>query len=93
MRHVLEVDDLSPDELAHICQLALIVPPELGQPLAGKGMACIFTKPSARTRNSTEMAVVQLGGHPVYITGDEIGIDTQTETLLSLLSAGVNWNF
>ncbi|MDH5291174.1 MAG: ornithine carbamoyltransferase, partial [Acidimicrobiia bacterium] len=29
------------------------------------------------TRNSTEMAVVQLGGHPVYITNDEVGIDAR----------------
>ena len=28
---------------------------------------CCFEKPSARTRNSMEMAVVQLGGHPVTI--------------------------
>ena len=77
MRHVLEVDDLSPDELAHICELALMPQNGLSRPLAGKGIACIFTKPSIRTRNSTEMAVVELGGHPVYITGDEIGIDTR----------------
>ncbi|MEL7157784.1 MAG: ornithine carbamoyltransferase [Actinomycetota bacterium] len=77
MRHVLEIDDLSPDELAHLCRLATTPLDELGQVLAGQGVACVFTKPSARTRNSTEMAVVQLGGHPVYITGDEIGIDTR----------------
>ena len=35
----------------------------------------VFEKPSARTRNSTEMAVVALGGHPVYIQGSEVGID------------------
>lgn len=79
MRHVLEVDDLTPDELAHICELATVGPEGLDQVLAGRGIACVFTKPSARTRNSTEMAVVQLGGHPVYITGDEVGID-QRET-------------
>jgi ornithine carbamoyltransferase len=77
MRHLLEIDDLTPDELAQVCQLAQEPPERLGQPLAGRGVACVFTKPSARTRNSTEMAVVQLGGHPVYITGDEVGIDTR----------------
>ena len=77
MRHFLEIDDLTPDELAHICELAVAPPDQLGAPLGGKGVACVFTKPSARTRNSTEMAVVQLGGHPVYITGDEIGIDSR----------------
>jgi ornithine carbamoyltransferase len=75
MRHLLEIDDLSRDELAHLCELALVPPTSLEPVLAGRGMACVFTKPSARTRNSTEMAVVQLGGHPIYITDDEIGID------------------
>lgn len=75
LRHVLEIDDLSRDELAHICELATIEPSAAPKVLAGLGMACIFAKPSARTRNSTEMAVVQLGGHPIYITSEEIGID------------------
>ncbi|MEM7342330.1 MAG: ornithine carbamoyltransferase [Actinomycetota bacterium] len=75
MRHILEIDDLTPAELATICQLARQPVEAVPKVLAGRGMACVFTKPSARTRNSTEMAVVQLGGHPIYITGDEIGID------------------
>jgi ornithine carbamoyltransferase len=50
---------------------------DLGTPLAGKGVALLFQKPSARTRNSTEMAVVQLGGHPVYIQKDEVGLGTR----------------
>ena len=45
--------------------------------LAGRGVALVFEKPSARTRNSSEMAVVALGGHPVYIQGAEVGIDTR----------------
>ena len=49
--------------------------PTLGRPLAGRGAALIFEKPSTRTRHSMEMAVVQLGGHPVYTRGDEVGID------------------
>jgi ornithine carbamoyltransferase len=46
----------------------------LGRPLDGKGVALLFQKPSARTRNSMEMAVAQLGGHPVYIQGHEVGL-------------------
>jgi ornithine carbamoyltransferase len=38
-------------------------------------VAMLFEKPSARTRNSTEMAAFLLGGHPVYIEGHEVGID------------------
>jgi ornithine carbamoyltransferase len=50
---------------------------DLGKPLAGKGVALVFQKPSARTRNSTELAVVQLGGHPIYIQKDEVGLGTR----------------
>jgi len=45
-----------------------------GRPLAGRGVALIFQKPSLRTRNSMEMAVVGLGGHPVYIQNAEVGL-------------------
>ena len=57
--------------------LALSERADLDRPLAGKGVALVFEKPSARTRNSSEMAVVQLGGHPVYIQKAEVGIDTR----------------
>jgi ornithine carbamoyltransferase len=66
------IKDLDCRALADI--LALSEAPDLGAPLAGRGVALVFEKPSARTRNSMEMAVVQLGGHPVYIQGDEVGI-------------------
>ncbi len=74
MRHVLDIDDLSLDELESIVANAQKPIAELGRPLEGQGVACYFAKPSARTRNSTEMAVVQLGGHPVYITDAEVGL-------------------
>jgi ornithine carbamoyltransferase len=77
MRHLLDIDDLTPDELNEILALSVLPPEELKRPLEGKGIAAIFTKASARTRNSTELGVVQLGGHPVYITGEEIGMDTR----------------
>ena len=73
MRHFLDVDDLEPSELARILSLATALNPP--QVLAGKGAALLFEKPSARTRSATEMAVVQLGGHPMYITGPEVGLD------------------
>lgn len=77
MRHLLDIDDLTSAELGEILDLADKPVAELKRPLEGKGIAAIFTKASARTRNSTEMGVVQLGGHPVYITGEEIGMDTR----------------
>ena len=42
-----------------------------------KAWRLIFEKPSARTRNATEMAVVQLGGHPLTMRGDEVGFDVR----------------
>ncbi len=74
MRHILEVDDLTVDELKSIVHHAQLPPDQLGRPLEGEGVACYFAKQSARTRNSTEMAVVQLGGHPVYITDGEVSL-------------------
>jgi ornithine carbamoyltransferase len=70
--NLLTIRDLGAEALKHI--LALSELPDLGKPLAGKGVALVFEKPSARTRNSMELAVVQLGGHPVYIQGEEVGI-------------------
>ena len=75
MSDLLNIADLPEGAFAEI--LALAERTDLGRPLDGKGVALVFQKPSARTRNSTEMAVAQLGGHPVYIQKDEVGIDTR----------------
>ena len=77
MRHFLDITDLTVDELDDVLQLAEVPIESLGWPLAGGGAALIFEKPSNRTRHSMEMAVVQLGGHPVYTRGDEVGFDTR----------------
>jgi len=74
-RNLLEIDDLSRDELVTVLELSQRT--DLAPVLAGKGAALLFEKPSARTRNSMEMAVVQLGGHPVTIRPDEVGLDTR----------------
>ncbi|MGZ8345872.1 MAG: ornithine carbamoyltransferase [Allosphingosinicella sp.] len=75
MKDLLKISDLGPDDLAEI--LILAERGDLARPLAGKGVALVFQKPSARTRNSMEMAVVQLGGHPVYIQKEEVGLGTR----------------
>ncbi len=74
-RHLLEIDDLRPAELVDI--LTKAEDPSPPQILQGKGVGLIFEKASGRTRNATEMAVVGLGGHPVSMRGDEVGIDTR----------------
>lgn len=72
LRHLLDVDDLSPPELARVLELSEA--PDPPSVLVGRGAALIFEKPSNRTRNAAEMAVVALGGHPVSIRGEEIGL-------------------
>ena len=79
-RDFLEVDDLSPAELTRVLALAAegkADPASIPPILAGKGVALLFEKPSSRTRVSSEMAVVSLGGHPVYLRAEEVGIDTR----------------
>ena len=75
MRHLLNITDFSAEELVHVLHLAERT--DLRPVLAGLGVALIFEKPSNRTRQSMEMAVVQLGGHPVYTRGEEVGFDVR----------------
>jgi ornithine carbamoyltransferase len=71
VRHFLEVDDLTPAELDAVLARADASRGE--RPLLGRTVGLYFEKPSLRTRHSTEVAVVQLGGHPVTFRRDEVG--------------------
>ena len=73
--HFLDVTDLDSSSLVAVLDLA--ERGALPQVLSGRGVALIFEKPSNRTRHSSELAVVQLGGHPVYTRGEEIGLDSR----------------
>jgi ornithine carbamoyltransferase len=75
VRHFLEVDDLSSDELTAVLDMA--EQPDPPAVFAGRGAALLFEKPSNRTRVSMEMAVSQLGGHPISLRNEEVGIDTR----------------
>lgn len=72
---LLTIADLGAADLREILDLSEAA--DLGAPLKGKGVALVFQKPSARTRSSMEMAVVQLGGHPLYIQKEEVGLGTR----------------
>jgi len=74
-RHVLEIDDLSAAEITQVLDLAEQADPPAV--LSGRGVAMVFEKPSNRTRNATEMAVVQLGGHPISLQASEVGLDVR----------------
>lgn len=85
-RNLLEVDDLSVPELVRVLDLSLKA--TYPKVLADRGAVLLFEKPSARTRTSIEMATAQLGGHPVTLKNDEVGIDTResAEDLARLFS-------
>lgn len=74
MKHLLAIRDLSPGDLRAILDASKAPAPRV---LQDKGVALYFEKPSARTRNSMEMAAAQLGGHPVYLQPAELGIGTR----------------
>ena len=83
VRHLLDVDDLSAAELTAVLDLAERA--DLPCVLERRGAALLFEKPSARTRHSMEVAVMQLGGHPVTDTG-ELGRRETVEDLTRVLS-------
>jgi ornithine carbamoyltransferase len=79
-RSVLEIDDLDPARVGRILDDAVqwkTEPESMPRALDGLGVAALFEKPSARTRISVEMAVATLGGHPIYVRGEEVGLDTR----------------
>ncbi len=75
MKHLLSIRDLSAADLATILMLSEQQPAP--RVLDGKGVALYFEKPSARTRNSMELASAQLGAHPVYLQPNELGFGTR----------------
>jgi ornithine carbamoyltransferase len=72
----LAIPDFTTEEIKETFQLALDMKSKKTAPLPlkDKTVACIFLKPSLRTRVSFEVGIVQLGGKSLYITGDEIGL-------------------
>jgi ornithine carbamoyltransferase len=79
-RNFLEVDDLDPARLRALLEHAIAWkadPAQVPQVLAGRAAAALFQKPSARTRISVEVAVTTLGGHPIYVREEEVGLDVR----------------
>ena len=79
-KHFLEVDDIDPARLRTLLDRAVewkADPSAVPRALRGHAVAALFEKPSARTRISIEVAVSTLGGHPIYVRGEEVGLDTR----------------
>lgn len=75
-RSFCEITDCTREELHEIFDLcAKMKKGEIApKPLEGKAVACIFTKPSLRTRVSFEVGIGELGGKSLYLTDQEISI-------------------
>lgn len=81
MKHFLDIDKLSPADLAGIIQHARSMKSarrgcprgtrDTTQPLSGRLVALVFEKPSTRTRVSFDTGVRQLGGEVITLSGSE----------------------
>jgi ornithine carbamoyltransferase len=73
-RDFLAITDFTTEGIKEVFQLAEEMKKKkiFPKPLEGKTVACIFHKPSLRTRISFEVGIGQLGGKSLYITEKEI---------------------
>lgn len=74
-RSFLSLSSLSREEFAQLITRARagkVNPALWGRPLDGKSIALFFEKPSTRTRLSFEVAVHELGGHPIVLTQNDL---------------------
>ncbi len=82
-RDFLSISDLSPGELEGVLAVASAFKAHRrdGRPFARlspfNAMAMIFEKPSLRTRVTFELAMSELGGSVVMLSGTEIGLGTR----------------
>jgi len=75
MKDLLRTQDLSRDDVELLLETAAAFaenPLRSKSALANKSVAIYMTKPSTRTRLSSETAVAHLGGTPIFIRGDEL---------------------
>lgn len=77
---LLDVDDLSDDDLAAVLSTAadMKVARSRGESyvsLPDRSLAMLFEKPSTRTRVSFEVGMTQLGGHAVFLGPDATHLD------------------
>lgn len=75
LRHFISSDDVSAAEQEELLRSAAELKAagrNHPRPLEGRSVALIFEKPSTRTRVSFDVAVAELGGHPLVLRSDEL---------------------
>ncbi|PLT48452.1 Ornithine carbamoyltransferase [Paenibacillus pasadenensis] len=78
-RDFLALADYTPQELRYLIDLAIELKRrqksgETFHPLKGKTLGMIFEKASTRTRVSFEVGMYQLGGHALFLSGNDLQI-------------------
>ena len=73
-RHLLSSADLSPQEIAHLLDVAERLKRRPERVLEGRQLALLFEKPSLRTRVSFQVAMRHLGGETIYLAPQEVGL-------------------
>lgn len=77
MKHFIDLNDLSYEEIESLLSLAQKLKKELKSGiehhlLKGKSLGMIFSKSSTRTRVSFEVGMYQLGGYPIFLSSHDI---------------------
>ncbi len=75
IRHFVDLIDIPPPVLRGIIEASRTMKQRRqrgGKPLDGRTLAMIFDKPSTRTRVSFDVAMHQLGGESIMLTGQEM---------------------
>ncbi len=88
LKHLISLDDLSATDVEEIFDISAELKHKMKRGdrpprLKGHVLTQIFEKPSLRTRNSFEAAIIQLGGGGIFLTSEEAGLQGR-ETLADI---------
>ncbi|MFN8499348.1 MAG: ornithine carbamoyltransferase [Anaerolineae bacterium] len=97
MKDFISLSDLTPESIIELLDLALQLKQDLASGAArpllkGQTLGMVFQKPSLRTRVSFDVAMLQLGGHALYLSPNEIQLGQRESTgdVARVLSRYVN---